>query len=237
MNLVEQMAHIVKREDPRLQGQLFRELKDNPDFTLINHYDLNDLLYDKLAWMPPDLSIDSKELIQVNIRTIPVSRSDDGTLRIFHSDTMTYWPDLNEISNSYGALHDMVHAATIRHVISWDLRINQPELRSEQSFGYDQLRENFDMVVAGAGLNEFEDHRWNYPRTTNHLTITVVLLLTPGLMELISTQKQLEIAVCDNHLRQHEGAIELEDNDNGPFYNFLRTAGFDNTVLLAPGAN
>jgi hypothetical protein len=236
VNLVEQKAHIVKRDLFQRDGQIFRELSNKPEFTQINKYDLNDLLYDQLAWLPEKLSIDSKELIQVNIHTIPVARMGDGNLWVLPEDIKTYWPDLNEISNSYGAVHDMVNAATINHVMSWGIRVETAGLRSQPLMHYDQLRENFDMVVAGAGLDTREDHHYDNPRTTTHLTITVVLLLTAEMLRLVRRQTEAVVAYCDNHLKELGAPEEEEEADmEGAFFDFIRADGFDTTVLLMPG--
>lgn len=235
MNLVEQKAHIVQSSSrPRIAG-IFHFIADKPAFAPINRYDLNDLMYDKLAWMPEALSIDSKELVQVNIRTVPMSRMADGNLWVMHENIRTYWPDLNDAENSYGAIHEMIHAATINHVMSWGLDVQLEGLRSQQRLGYDQLRENFDMIVVGVGLDEREDHKWSIPRTTKHLTITVVLLLTADFFRLVKRQTENAIVYCDNHLKEKcepGEEVGLED----PFFDYVRAEGFDTTVLLMPGA-
>ncbi|MNC13603.1 hypothetical protein D3C81_379170 [compost metagenome] len=235
MNPCDQLAHITcRRKSPRL-AEIFKKLDGDSHFQQLDMYELNDLLYREMAWMPSALSMDSEELYQVNIRTIPVARFEDGQLRVLSLDSHTYWPNLNDVQNQHGVLQDMVHAAMVRHVMSWGLRITEPELRMPVYFSLDQLRQNFDAVVVGAGLHTFHDADRRVPRTTNHLTITVVLTITPPLMYQIRDQAKAEIFLCDNKLAPIGNFPELVNNGDESFYDFLRKYSYDSSVMLMPG--
>jgi hypothetical protein len=235
MNPCDLKAHITcRRKSPRL-AEIFKKMDGNSHFQQFDMYELNDLLFKELAWMPSSLSMDSEELYQVNIRTVPMVRLENGNLRVLSMDTADYWPNLNDITNEHGVLTSMVEAAMIRHVMSWGLRIKEPELRMPVHFTFDQLRQNFDAVVVGAGLHSLVDNDRRVPRTTNHLTITVVLMITPSLMYQVRDQAKAQIFLTDNSLGQHQNFDEVVDNGNESFFNFLREQSFDGTVMLMPG--
>lgn len=235
MNPCDQLAHITcRRDSPRL-AQIFKEMDGNSHFQQMDLYHLNDLLFRELAWMPSAVSMDSKELYQVNIRTIPMARFDNGDLRVLSMDTQDYWPTLNDVPNEHGVLQSMVEAAMIKHVMDWGLRIKEPELRTPVHFTFDQLRQNFDAVVVGAGLHTLVDSDRRVPRTTNHLTITVVLMITPSLMYQVRDQAKAQIYICDNNLQPTGNFDEVVDNGNESFFDFLRKHSYDSSVMLMPG--
>jgi hypothetical protein len=235
MNPCDQLAHITcRRKSPRL-AEIFKKLDGDSHFQQLDMYELNDMLFRELAWMPSMVSMDSEELYQVNIRTIPIARFEDGGLRVLSMDTQTFWPSMNDVQSEHAVLQDMVHAAMVKHVMSWGLRIKEPELRMPVYFSFDQLRQNLDAVVVGAGLHTLTDELRRVPRKTNHLTINVVLTITPSLMYQIRDQSRAQIYICDNNLQPINNFEGVVDNGNESFFDFLRKHSYDSSVMLMPG--
>ena len=238
MNLCELRAHVMRRDSTRMAA-IFNELKEDSQFKQFDIYEMNDFLFRELVWAPEEVSVDSRELYQINIRTIPMVRYGNGNLCILSEDAQTFWPSLNDITNPHTPIHDMVHAALVNHVTGWDLRIDAPAMRMPVPFTYDQLRQNFDGIVVGAEKVMYLDTELKVAKLTKHLTITVVLLITPNVLYALGNQKyggeRTGFYTCDNSLKTEVEDSELPFDQNESFYAHLTKNSFDATVMLLPG--
>lgn len=212
---------------------VLKELMTADKFQPVDVYTLDGELNRRISFVPATYLEDSKELISVSVVTVPVYRNRaNGNLWVWRN-YHTYTPTM-ESHNPIIPATTYVEQALISALTEWRLSNRTTPTGLPLIYSAYDLRPGMDITVGGINVHTTYT---DAGVATRHFVIYAVIHVNYDLLKfLMSVDSKETWQACDNHLVKTEDDW-IDDDVIEPLWDYIRSVGYDEAIVLQPGLN